>query len=151
MAYRLFIIFLASFLIWFIAFGALVFLSKARNLKLILFVFFSVVLAWIVSEMVKSLFFTVRPFKVNGFPALTLTNHSDSSFPSTHTAFAFALATAIYIYDKKIGLLVFVLSFFVGLGRVVSNVHYPIDILGGAALGIFIPLFLEGLFFKEKK
>ncbi len=101
--------------------------------------------------MVKDLFFTIRPFKINGFPPLTITNPSDNSFPSGHTASAFALATAIFLINKKLGVLMFVLSSLVGLGRVLSNVHYPLDVLGGLVLGIFVPLFLEDLFLKIRK
>ena len=50
----------------------------------------------------------------------------------------FALATAIYFYDRRFGWFLFVLGALVGIGRVAGGVHYPTDILGGAILGIIV-------------
>ncbi len=147
--YQPFITFLASFLIWFMFLGAFVALLKQKKIKAYFFVLFSVVISWIISQVIKGLFFTVRPFKINGFPPLTITNPSDNSFPSGHTTSAFALATAVFLVNKKLGILMFFLAFLVGLGRILSNVHYPIDVWGGIALGIFVPLFLENFFLKK--
>jgi undecaprenyl-diphosphatase len=59
-----------------------------------------------------------------------------SSFPSTHMAVAFAIATAIYLYGhRRLGPALFLLAFVIGFGRVAAGVHYPIDILAGAIVG----------------
>ncbi len=129
----------------------LIVFPKKKSTRIYFFVFFSVVISWVISQMVKDLFFTVRPFKINGFPPLTITNPNDNSFPSGHAASAFALAAAVFIINKKLGILMFILAVFVGLGRVLSNVHYPIDVLGGAVLGIFVPLFLSDLFLRRRR
>ncbi len=149
MLYHSFVTFLASFLIWLMFLVAFLFLYKRKKTR-VLFVFFSVVMSWVISQMIKDLFFTVRPFNINGFPTLTITNPNDNSFPSGHTTSAFALATAVFIVNRKLGILMFVLALFVGLGRVLSNVHYPVDILGGAVLGVFTPLFLEEFFLIKR-
>lgn len=57
------------------------------------------------------------------------------SFPSGHATFFFALSTAIYLYNRRLGLVFLALSLTMGLARVVSGVHYPFDIMGGAILG----------------
>lgn len=129
-------------------FFGIVSLKKRVSKRAYFFILFSFFVSWIISQIVKEAFFTVRPFKINGFPPLTITNPSDNSFPSGHTASAFAIATSVFLLNKKIGFLMFFLSILVGLGRILSNVHYPLDVLGGAVLGIFIPLFLEDLFLK---
>jgi undecaprenyl-diphosphatase len=65
------------------------------------------------------------------------------SFPSGHALFYFALAFVIYTKSKKWGMWFFLGAFLMGLGRVASGVHFPIDILGGAVLGILTAYILS--------
>ena len=80
--------------------------------------------------------------RVRPLLALSLSHNlivdSGASFPSGHTIIMFALATAIYFYDRRFGWFLFVLGALVGIGRVAGGVHYPTDILGGAILGIIV-------------
>jgi undecaprenyl-diphosphatase len=64
-----------------------------------------------------------------------------SSFPSGHATLSFALAFSIFLYDKKIGSLFLLLAFFVAMGRIFTGVHFPLDILVGGILGIFVSWF----------
>lgn len=58
------------------------------------------------------------------------------SFPSGHSTSCFALAaTAAYFYPDKKNLW-YLLAFFISFGRVISESHFPTDIMGGAFLGI---------------
>jgi undecaprenyl-diphosphatase len=145
------ITFLASFLIWFMYLGLFLwfYLGKIPKRNLF-FVLVSSLMAWVLSQMFKDLLPTVRPFLLNGVNPLTLTTPVDNSFPSGHTASAFGLATAIFLIDKKLGIFYFFLASLVGVGRILSRVHFPVDVLGGATLGIFAALLLEALFFKGK-
>ena len=60
------------------------------------------------------------------------------SFPSGHATFFFAMATAIYLYNKKWGIWFFVGAILISIGRVIAGLHYPSDILGGAIIGAFV-------------
>jgi undecaprenyl-diphosphatase len=62
---------------------------------------------------------------------------------------AFALATSVWIYNKKIGNILFVLAFLVAIGRPLVGVHFPLDIFAGGLIGIFTVLVL-GKYFKKK-
>ena len=67
----------------------------------------------------------------------------DSSFPSGHTAAAFAMA---YIYGEqyprlRIPLYLFATS--VGLSRIYLGEHYPSDVLTGAAIGVASGIIIE--------
>ena len=69
----------------------------------------------------------------------------DASFPSGHAATSFAAATILTFAFPRLGAPLFVLAAAVAFSRVYDGVHYPLDILGGAALGIFVALALRFL------
>ena len=100
-------------------------------------------IALLVTNIFKQVFHTVRPFLVDGGTVMTLTIPSDAAFPSTHTAMAFALSVTIWLHNRKVGWIYLVWALFVGVARILANVHYPIDIWGGAILGIVIAFGLE--------
>ena len=59
-----------------------------------------------------------------------------SSFPSGHTASAFAFATAAARVEGRLAVPLVALAALVGYSRVHSGVHYPADVVAGAALGV---------------
>ena len=87
-----------------------------------------------------------RPF-VENHVNLLLDKTVESSFPSGHAAFYFAIATVVFLYYKKVyprpkfwwgaGIAFFAASFLISLSRVFSGIHWPSDILAGAIVGIF--------------
>ena len=90
----------------------------------------------VIVEIVRLFWSRSRPFVENNINVL-LTHSPTSSFPSGHAAFYFALATAVYFYNKKSGLLFFLAAILISFSRVFVGVHWPSDILAGAVVGIF--------------
>ena len=134
------IMFVASILIWLMFFGLIVLWVIDGKIKkeTVLHAVFSCFLAWSISELIKYIFPTLRPFQLTGGLPLTLTTPGDGAFPSTHTAVGFALAVTILKHDRKVGVLYLVMAGLVGVARILAHVHYPIDIIGGALLGTVI-------------
>lgn len=101
-----------------------------------------------------------RPRPFNAYPDLIHARSIESSpsFPSGHTASAFALATSLCIKYPKWYVIapsaLWVTS--VGLSRMHEGVHYPTDVMAGAALGvgcaigsIYVSRWLNKLFFDK--
>jgi len=62
-----------------------------------------------------------------------------SAFPSDHAMLFFALAWGIWFVAKRAGLILLIhAAFVVCLPRIYLGLHYPTDILGGAAIGILV-------------
>jgi undecaprenyl-diphosphatase len=62
----------------------------------------------------------------------------DPSFPSGHTTVAFACATVLSYFAPKLAPVLFLLALAIGFSRIYVGVHYPLDVLGGAALGVLV-------------
>jgi len=87
-------------------------------------------------ELIRFLWERPRPFIENNVNLLVEAANK-ASFPSGHAAFYFALSTVIFLYNKKAGILFFIASFLISISRVFVGIHWPLDILAGALVGIF--------------
>ncbi len=65
--------------------------------------------------------------------------HSDS-FPSGHTATSFACATVLSAAFPRAAPGFFLLAAAIGFSRIYVGVHWPLDVLGGAILGVAVGL-----------
>ena len=101
---------------------------------------------FIVGEIIRQLWFRSRPFIALNFAPLINQSPAEASFPSGHALFFFALATIVYLYNKKAGILFYIASFFIAVARVFVGVHWPSDVLAGAVLGILIAWILNKIF-----
>ncbi len=93
--------------------------------------------------LIRYLFYSPRPFLILENVNRLVNEVMESSFPSGHTTFYFALAMGVYLYNKKSGLIYLILAGFLGLARIFVGVHWPLDILVGAVLGIFTAYIIE--------
>jgi undecaprenyl-diphosphatase len=60
------------------------------------------------------------------------------SFPSGHAATSFACATVLSVFAPRLAPGFLVLAAAIGFSRVYVGVHYPLDVVGGAVLGVAI-------------
>jgi len=89
-----------------------------------------------VGKAISELVDRARPFVADPHGVHLFTAHAaDPGFPSDHATAAFAIATAIFLRKRGWGIAALVAAMILSIGRVALGVHYPTDVLAGAALG----------------
>lgn len=147
-------VFLASYLQYFLVAGFLLLLyfsAYSRREKLTIFwtTTISIVVARLgVTEIIRFFYHRPRPFLT--YQLYPLISENDWSFPSGHSAFFFAMAMAIYLYNKKWGIGFFIAALFMNISRIIAGVHYPSDILGGMIVGVIVAYVVFYLAEKRK-
>jgi undecaprenyl-diphosphatase len=77
-----------------------------------------------------------RPFIADPAGVHLFSGHAaDPGFPSDHATAAFAIAVAIVLRKREWGMVALLAATVLAVGRVALGVHYPSDVLAGAALG----------------
>lgn len=148
MVVDLIITFLASILIWCLYLALFVLLYKGKVKKeVVIHALLASFIAWGIAEIIKTLLPSMRPFNINNGPVFTLTVPGDNAFPSGHTAAVFGLAFALWLRDKKIGYSFLIGAMLVGIGRILANVHFPLDVTGGSVIGIITAFILKKIHF----
>ena len=120
--------------------GLLYMLSKTNKLETAFMVVFVAVVSDIVLFALKTGYVRLRPSHVLNGLILPLGVDNESSFPSGHTARAFAVATLVSVRMGRKYVPLLALAIGVALSRIIIGVHFPSDVVGGAFLGIFIGL-----------
>lgn len=97
------------------------------------------VLAYRASELIKAAVTADRPCRTAGVDTvLGCPPHGDWSWPSNHATIAAALATACLLVAPRLWPLVVPAAAAVAVARVAGGVHYPHDVLAGAAVGVAV-------------
>lgn len=143
--------FFASFVIYFLFAGLVVlwFIDGKIKKEQVVHALFACLFAFTIAALIKHFFPTLRPFVVNGRETDVLINPIDGAFPSEHTVLAFALSVTIFMHDRKIGFYFLLTSLGIGISRVLANVHWPLDIVGGAFLGTIVAVIVEKVHFLD--
>lgn len=81
-----------------------------------------------------------RPFEVHAHIAAGATPLDRFSFPSGHTLHAVAFTIVATAYFPELAPLLAAMTLAVAASRVVLGLHYPSDVLAGAALGASVAL-----------
>ncbi len=123
--------------IWIIVGLALLIPKKTRTVGI------TVLLSWAFVSVfchfvLKNLINRPRPCDLDRVFSLLIDRPSGSSFPSAHSAQAFAAATAIFAKYKKAGIAAFVGAALIAFSRLYMFVHFPTDVLCGIVLGILV-------------
>jgi undecaprenyl-diphosphatase len=111
--------------------------------------FFQVVIADFAAQVlalgIKDATGRARPSTVYAHPKPLVHAPHDASFPSGHAASSFACATILTFFVPRAAPLLFLLAAAIAWSRVYVGVHYPLDVLGGAVLGVLVAIALRWL------
>jgi len=147
----LIVMFFATFFIYFLFAGLIILWfidGKIKKAQVIHAIFASLV-ALIIAILIKHFFPTPRPFIINGEDIDVFMRPDNAAFPSQHTIVAFAIAVTIFLHDRKVGWWFLISALVIGAARVIANVHYPVDIIGGAFLGTIVSVIVEKVHFMD--
>jgi undecaprenyl-diphosphatase len=99
-------------------------------------------ITWLIHTLIKLFYFKPRPF-VNKRVGILIPSKMDSTFPSKHTLLVFAISTSIFLYDRVLGSIMWVLSVLTGFSRIWVGHHYPSDIIGSAFIASMTSIILD--------
>ena len=134
-------IFLADYIGYFLILAVLILILKQTGWQRKIYFFSLISLSLILSrgiiaEVIKFFVARPRPFSVLNIQPLIDANGVNASMPSGHMAFYFALAIAVFFLNKKMGLYFGGAAILMGVARIFAGIHWPMDILVGAIIGI---------------
>ena len=101
----------------------------------------SMALSSLVVLMVNAQYFRPRPFDTVDV-TLLMYMPTDSSFPANAMAATFGLAAAVWGVNRRVGTALLVAAGIYGFARVMAGVHYPLDIVAGASIGLVVTFFV---------
>lgn len=94
------------------------------------------------TELVR--FFIPRPRPFVSLHLTPLIAHENSaSFPSGHAAFFFGIAFFVMLRRPRLSIAFFAAALLISAARIAAGIHYPTDILGGAAAGLIAAFLVE--------
>lgn len=130
---------------WFWILLAAVFLCIKKTRPLGLAMAVSIAAGALIGNLaLKPLVARQRPCWLDPSVALLIANPGDFSFPSGHTLVSFEGAVSIFLYNRKWGWWALALAVLIAFSRLYLFVHFPTDVLAGAALGTAIALAAYG-------
>ncbi len=98
----------------------------------------AVAVLYLASELLGALWPRQRPFvRLSQVEAL-VAHAAERSFPSRHVASGLAMAAIGGRARPRLGLAMATVAWLLGVSRVAAGLHYPSDVLAGAALGCAI-------------
>ncbi len=130
-------IFCAQWLGYLLILFLIILFLKGKNRRGIIVALISAIIArFVFVEAIRYFVYSPRPFLVLENIHQLVGHDMESSFPSGHASFFFALAMSVYFFNKKTGLAFLILAGLISIARIFVGIHWPLDILAGAVLGV---------------
>ncbi|WP_435308941.1 phosphatase PAP2 family protein [Sebaldella termitidis] len=126
-------------IIWIILLIVLLSGKKTRNKGVVLLI--TVITVFILTNYMKEEFHRVRPYEYMNFIPKVKTSGT-SSFPSAHSAVAFAVFGVYYFYNLRYKYVIGVIALIIAVSRFYLEVHYLSDVMAGIALGLTVSYIL---------
>jgi undecaprenyl-diphosphatase len=132
---------------WMVALAGLAVYAATRRRRPALAASTAALLAWIMAKLVKDAVQRGRPGDLLAKVDVREAGLHGRGYVSGHTAIAFAVATVITpLLPGRWRVVPFTLAGLVGLARIYYGAHLPLDVVGGAGIGILCGLVASLLF-----
>ncbi|MEY8350644.1 undecaprenyl-diphosphatase [Bacillus cereus] len=137
-------VFVAEYMLYVLVLGVLIywFTRNNKNRMMIIQGGLAFIVAEIIGKIVGQFYSHHQPFAVLPNVNQLVEHEIDNSFPSDHTILFFSICVSIWLVRKKEGWFWLMLAFCVAISRIWVGVHYPIDVVTGALVGIISSLFV---------
>ncbi|WP_244562733.1 undecaprenyl-diphosphatase [Paenibacillus uliginis] len=106
-----------------------------KNRQMVVTTLLSACVGFGVGNILSHFFYRDRPFVHHTVNQL-IEHSANASFPSNHSIGAFVIATGIWLFRKKDGVIWLVLAGLISFSRIWNGVHYPSDVIAGAFIGV---------------
>lgn len=121
--------------------------DQKRNFGLLLII--SLPCIYLASRVAAIFYFDPRPFVMGHFVPL-IPHAPDNGFPSDHALLTSAVASVVFVYNKKVSAVLWALTIIVGTTRVLAGVHHIVDIAGAIIISILVTDVIDYLLKKQK-
>jgi len=130
-------LFLPAGIIAVVAFAAVYVVARNRSVMPVAAGAVAAGIAWVLVHVAKSIADRPRPYEVVAGAVLRQEPAHGTSFPSSHTAVTLAVAIALAPFlARPLAAVGIGYAVLVGWSRVYLGVHYPVDVLAGAGIGM---------------
>lgn len=82
---------------------------------------------------------------------LLIANPKDFSFPSGHSMSSFAAASAIWMWNRRAGVVALAGAVIMAATRLYFYVHYPTDVVAGMLIGVVLGVLAHGIVSRVRR
>lgn len=93
--------------------------------------------SYLLGLFVRALYYNPRPFVIEGFTPL-IEHTRDNGFPSDHALLVASIAVWATVFNKKLGLVMWIIALTVSVSRVYVGVHHSLDVLVSILISILV-------------
>jgi undecaprenyl-diphosphatase len=111
-------------------------INRSMNQRLAVATFLAAVFSLGLASGLGHLYHEARPFVSDSSTRLLIHHSTDNSFPSEHAVFVFSVGGVVVWWRRTLGMLILSTALVVGIARIYVGVHWPLDILSSAIVGL---------------
>jgi undecaprenyl-diphosphatase len=128
----------------------ILFQPKKVKKDFLLYAIVTVPIVFIFLKLASTFYYDPRPFVTGNFTPL-IPHAPDNGFPSDHTILSATIASLLYPFDKKLSVLLWLLTLLVSMSRVLTGVHHWIDVAASMGMAIIASVFSYTFIFSKLK
>ena len=111
--------------------------ARARQREVLTLMCICLPLIFIASFIAGHLYYNPRPFVLGNFKPL-IPHKPNNGFPSHHVLLISAISAVIFLFSRRVSLLLWILTLFVGLSRVYAGVHHIVDVATSVLISVIL-------------